>query len=199
MSTGSTDPRALLKPSDALLLVDVQVDFCPGGALPIPGGDEVVPVLNRWVAAAVAASVPVYASRDWHPRRHPSFASEGGPWPVHCLQDSPGASFHPELRLPPEALLVSKGTRFDHDQPSAFDETGLAAHLRRNRVERIWMGGLALDVCVLATALDARRERFEVCLIEGGSRPITEAGGEEALAELGRAGVRVGGGGGCRP
>ncbi len=178
-----------LAPGDALLLVDVQRDFCPDGALPIPHGDRVVPVLNRWLQAARAAGIPVIASRDWHPPGHPSFRAQGGPWPPHCLQDSQGARFHPELELPPDAFLVSKGTRYDRDQLSAFDETGLAALLGRLGVRRLFVGGLALDVCVLATALDGVRAGLSVRLVPGGALPVTEEGGRAARERLRAAGV----------
>src|SRR5690606_2098089 len=89
-----------LKTGDGLLIVDVQKDFCPGGALPVEKGDQVVPVINHWIAAAAARNVPVYASRDWHPLGHISFKERGGPWPPHCIQDSDGAKFHPDLALP---------------------------------------------------------------------------------------------------
>lgn len=183
----------LLRPGDALLLVDVQNDFCPGGALPIPGGDRVVPVLNRWLAAAGEGGVPVYASRDWHPRGHPSFASAGGEWPEHCLQDTPGAAFHPELELPADAVVVTKGTRFDQDQYSAFDQTGLDERLRRDGVARLWVGGLAQDVCVCASVLDARQRGYPVTLIPGGSLPVTPEGGAGALRRMREAGVSVDG------
>jgi len=176
---------------DALLIVDVQPDFCPGGALPIERGDEVVPVLNRAIAAARAADVPVYASRDWHPLSHLSFVGRGGQWPQHCVQDTPGAAFHPGLRLPPDTRVVTKGTRFDKDQYSAFDETGLAVELQREHVRRVWIGGLAEDVCVRATALDARKAGFDVHLLEEATRPVTPEGGEKAIADLRTAGVIV--------
>jgi nicotinamidase/pyrazinamidase len=179
------------QPGDALIIVDVQPDFCPGGALPIARGDDVVPVLNRAIAAAAQAKVPVYASRDWHPRGHVSFAERGGPWPPHCVQDTPGAAFHPDLRLPADARIVTKGTRFDKDQYSAFDDTGLASELRHDSVRRVWIGGLAEDVCVKATALDARRAGFEVHLLEDATRPVTPEGGTQALAEMRAAGVQV--------
>lgn len=185
-----SDPRHVLRPGDALITVDVQLDFCPGGALPIEHGDEVVPVLNRWMAAAVKAQIPTCASRDWHPLHHLSFTESGGEWPVHCVQDSPGARFHPELKLPTDALVVTKGVRFDRDQYSAFDETGLATELRKQRVGRVWVGGLAQDVCVRATVLDARREGFEAVVIADATRPVTRAGGERANEEMRRAGAR---------
>jgi nicotinamidase/pyrazinamidase len=178
-----------LHAGDAVLVVDVQNDFCPGGALAIPHGDEVLPVLNDWIAAAGAVKLPVYASRDWHPAGHSSFNEQGGPWPEHCVQDTTGAAFHPDLRLPPDVVKITKGTRFDHDQYSAFDETGLDARLRRDGVTRIWVGGLAEDVCVAATAIDARRLGFDVCLIPGGSLPVTSEGGVAARRRMRDAGI----------
>ena len=180
-----------MKQGDALLIVDVQRDFCSGGALPVPGGDDVVPVLNRWIKAALDAGVIIYASRDWHPQAHLSFRERGGPWPPHCIQDTVGAQFHPNLRLPPSAIVVSKGVRFDKDQNSAFDDTGLAVELRRRGVRRIWVGGLAQDVCVRATALDAVRAEFEVHLVAGATKPVRPEDGERALAEMRRAGVII--------
>lgn len=179
------------RPGDALLVVDVQNDFCPGGALPIPDGDRVVPVLNEWIAAASEQGIPVYASRDWHPIRHPSFVSEGGSWPPHCIQDTTGAAFHPELELPSDVVKVVKGTRFDQDQYSAFDQTGLHARLQRDGVRRLWVGGLAQDVCVCASVLDARGLGYEVILISGGSLPVTREGGTKALRQMRDAGVEL--------
>ena len=180
-----------LRRGDALIVVDVQNDFCPGGALPIAGGDEVIPVLNRWIDSAAARGVSVYASRDYHPIGHMSFEETGGPWPLHCVQDTEGARFHPDLRLPASAVIVTKGVRLDQDQNSAFDQTGLAADLRTQAIERLWVGGLAEDVCVLATALDARKEGFEVFLIHSATRPVTEEGGRAARSEMRAAGVRI--------
>ena len=186
----ATDPSAL-QPGDALLIVDVQLDFCPGGALPIAGGDEVVPVLNRWIEQAVRANIPVFASRDWHPACHPSFNTQGGPWPPHCLQDSDGARFHPELALPETTIKVTKGVRFDQDQNSAFDQTGLAQELRKRGITRIWLGGLAEDVCVAATALDARCADFEVSLLSAATRPVSADGALAARRHMREAGVRM--------
>jgi len=185
-----TDPKKAVRSGDALMLVDVQIDFCPGGALPIEDGDAVVPVLNRWVAAAADARVAIVASRDWHPRQHLSFAEFGGEWPVHCVQDSAGARFHPQLQLPASTIIVTKGVRFDRDQYSAFDETGLAIELRKRKVQRVWIGGLAQDVCVRATVLEARREGFETILITDATRAVTRAGSERASEEMRQAGAR---------
>lgn len=181
--------REALRPKDALLLVDVQKDFCAGGALPVAGGDQVVPVLNRWIGAARECGIPIYASRDWHPRRHPSFRDQGGCWPAHCIQGTAGAEFHSDLTVPDDVLTIAKGTRFDRDQHSAFDETGLAEQLERDGVRRLWVGGLALDVCVRATVLGALKAGFEVHLIVPGTRPVSEADGALALRELEAAGA----------
>jgi len=183
------NPREALRPGDALLLVDVQNDFCPGGRLPITEGDAVVPVLNRWLAAAADTGLPVYASRDWHPRGHLSFVGHGGEWPPHCIQDTPGAAFHPDLDLPAKTVVITKGVRFDKDQYSAFDETGLAGRLRDDGVARLWIGGLAQDVCVRATVLDGCTAGFEIHVILDATRPVTPEGGEAANARMQEAGA----------
>ncbi len=180
-----------LQRGDALMVVDVQRDFCPGGALPVPEGDAVVPLLNRWIAAAEAANVPIFVSRDWHPAGHPSFRERGGAWPAHCVQDTPGAQFHPGLHLPARARLVSKGVRFDRDQYSAFDETGVIAELRRLEVQRLWVGGLAQEVCVRATVLDALREGIAVNVIAEATRPISPRGSNGAFEEMRAAGAAI--------
>jgi nicotinamidase/pyrazinamidase len=180
----------VFQPGDALIIVDVQNDFCPGGALPIESGDQVIPVLNRWIEAALIRQVPVYASRDWHPLDHISFKQQGGPWPPHCIQDSEGARFHPDLQLPSTVVKIAKGVRFDHDQNSIFDETGIAHHFRLRRIRRLWVGGLAEDVCVLATVLDARWNDFDVVVIQNATRPVYPEGGERARQQMGEAGAR---------
>jgi nicotinamidase/pyrazinamidase len=181
----------LLRKGDGLLIIDVQRDFCPGGRLAIESGDRIIPALNFWMEEARIRGVPIYASRDWHPKRHMSFGEQGGQWPPHCIQDSEGAEFHPALNLPADAVVITKGTRFDHDQNSAFDETGLGVQLKRDGVQRIFVGGLALDVCVLATVIDARREGFDVVVIEDATRPVNDAGGREALAEIRKSGAGI--------
>jgi nicotinamidase/pyrazinamidase len=183
------DPRNTLRKGDALVIVDVQRDFCRGGALAIARGDEVVPVLNRWIEGARSAGVPIYASRDWHQNRHPSFTEFGGKWPPHCLQDSEGAQFHDDLDLPASSIIVTKGTRFDRDQNSAFDGTGLAVELRRSGITRLWIGGLAQDVCVCATVLDARREGFETMVISDATMPVTREGSDLAQEQMRKAGA----------
>ena len=146
--------------------------------------------LNEWIEAARVKEIPVYASRDWHPIKHPSFKENGGLWPVHCLQDSLGAAFHPDLNLPEGTVLISKGVRFDQDQNSAFDQTGLAVQLRKDGIRRLYVGGLAEDVCVLATVLDACREGFETVLIRDATRAITQEGGRAARETMRAAGAQ---------
>jgi nicotinamidase/pyrazinamidase len=179
-----------LRSGDGLIVVDVQNDFCPGGALPIENGDSVVPVLNRWIKAAVQGAFSVYASRDWHPVGHISFAEQGGQWPPHCIQDSEGAAFHPDLQLPANTVKITKGVRFDQDQNSAFDQTGLAAQLRRDGISRIFVGGPAEDVCVRATVLDGLKEGFDVVVIQNATLPVTPEGGEKSRLEMRNAGAR---------
>jgi len=176
---------------DGLLLVDVQQDFCPGGALAVEEGDAIVPVLNHWLASAADFNAPVYASRDWHPLHHVSFAERGGTWPPHCIQDSDGARFHPKLNLPGNTVKITKGVRFDQDQNSVFDQTGFAVQLRDDGVKRLYVGGLALDVCVLASVMDAVKEEFEVNLILEATRPVDQEAGKQAVKDMKGAGAVV--------
>ncbi len=178
-----------LKKHDALLIIDVQKDFCPGGALAIPEGDTVIAPLNIWIDKAKRSEVPVYASRDWHPREHPSFTGQSGDWPPHCLQDSEGARFHPDLHVPDHAIVITKGVRLDIDQNSAFEQTGLATHLRNAGIKRLFIGGLALDVCVWATVEDARKAGFEVCLISDATRAVVPDQTSAFLEKIQKLGV----------
>ncbi len=183
-------PMRLLA-DDALVAVDLQRDFCSGGALPIADADGIVPIINNLVKEALAAHALIVASRDWHPSDHSSFLGYGGAWPAHCVQGSDGAKFHPALHLPDGALVVSKGQRVDEDQYSAFDATGLAEELRRRDVKHALICGLAQDVCVRATALDAVAAGFETHVRLSATRPVIRARGEEAVAEMLRAGIIV--------
>lgn len=177
--------------SEALIIVDVQRDFCPGGALAVPDGDAVVEPIN-----ALAASAPfVVATRDWHPTAHSSFAPQGGPWPVHCVAESPGAQLHPGIDLAEVDLVVDKGEAIDSDGYSAFEDTALEQLLRARGVDKVHVTGLALDYCVKATALDAERAGFEVVVHRGATRAVesTEGDGARAVGELEAAGVAVAG------
>jgi nicotinamidase/pyrazinamidase len=161
-----------LSSSDALIVVDVQNDFLPGGQLAVRYGDEVVPVLNRYIDIFVAQGLAVYATRDWHPADHCSFTPQGGPWPVHCIAGSEGALFPSTLHLPRSALIVSKAMQAERDAYSGFDGTELAEQLRRSGVERVFVGGLATDYCVLNTVRDALKQGFTVCLLVDAIRAV---------------------------
>lgn len=180
-----------LQANDALLIVDLQRDFCPGGKLPVAGGDEIVPIVNELVGEAVAVGAQVVASRDWHPPAHSSFAAFGGAWPEHCVRGTEGAKFHPDLRLPDTAIVLSKARRVEREQYSVFDGTSLAEELRRRGVDRIWIAGLAEDMCVRATAIDAVRTGFDTHVLLSATRPITPEGGARARAEMRAAGVSL--------
>jgi len=168
---------------DAVLIVDVQADFLPGGNLGVQRGDEVVPALNRYLAAARRKGAPVFASRDWHPRDHCSFLAQGGPWPEHCVAGSPGAEFAPGLALTRDAVIISKATGKDTDAYSAFQGTELAPRLRELGVKRLLVGGLATDYCVLNTVLDARKAGFEVLLLADAIRAVNVKPGDGERAE----------------
>lgn len=178
---------------DGLLVVDLQNDFLPGGALGIAGGDATLPVARRLIAAFRARGLPVFLSRDWHPPDHCSFRERGGPWPAHCVAGSHGAEFSTALDLPPEAEIVSKATQADREAYSALDGTGLMARLQRHGVRRLWLCGLATDYCVRATALDARRAGLDVVVAEDGVRAVdaTPGDGTRALAEIQGAGATL--------
>jgi nicotinamidase/pyrazinamidase len=176
--------------SEALLVIDVQNDFTPGGALAVPHGDEVIARINELIASGDFS--PVLATRDWHPPDHGSFAPEG-PWPVHCVAGTPGAELHPGLDRAGIDEVVDKGQDRGTEGYSAFDGTGLAEILRADRVDAVTVVGLATDYCVRATALDALREGFAVTVVSAGTRPVdVEAGdGERALEEIRAAGGSV--------
>jgi nicotinamidase/pyrazinamidase len=191
--SAETVPGLQLRMSDALLVVDLQRDFLPGGALAVPDGDRVIAPLNDCVDAFVAAGRPVFASRDWHPAGHVSFHAQGGPWPVHCVAGTPGAAFAAGLRLPRETVVISKAQQRDREAYSAFAGTELAQQLRRAGVRRLFVGGLATDYCVLRTVLDARWLGFEVTVLRDAIAAVDAdpGDGERAIAEMQRAGARI--------
>ncbi len=182
----------------ALLLVDVQNDFCPGGALAVGSGDEVVGPLNEYIARFTAAGLPVFASRDWHPAQTVHFQSGGGLWPPHCVQDTPGAAFHADLQLPADAIIVTKGNDPSEDAYSAFQGravrgAGAAAALRELGVGQLFVGGLATDYCVRSTVLDGLRAGFGATVLLDAIRGVNVAAGdaERAIAEMVEAGASV--------
>jgi nicotinamidase/pyrazinamidase len=174
----------------ALVIVDVQNDFCPGGALGVPGGDEVVEPLNRLAEEFLLRRDLVVKSRDWHQPQTKHFAAYGGTWPIHCVQETHGAEFHPALIDDPRIIIISKGTG-DEDNYSAFDGTDLAAQLRQHDVEEIWVGGLATDYCVKHTVLDGLREGFKVMALTDSMRAVerTPGDGQRAIEEMQRSGA----------
>lgn len=176
------------KNKTAMIVVDVQNDFLPGGALGVPAGDEVVEPL---VEAAEEADL-VVASRDWHPADHMSFTDQGGIWPVHCVAETQGAQLHPFIEDLADAI-VDKATSSDVDAYSAFQGTDLAEYLREQGVTRVLVGGLATDYCVKATALDAKKAGFEVELLTDASRGVDVNPGdsEAAIREVAASGATI--------
>jgi nicotinamidase/pyrazinamidase len=190
----STPPP--LQPGDGLLLVDPQNDFCPGGSLPVADGDAVMPVLNVWAAAAERAGVPIVVTRDWHPATTTHFKDYGGVWPAHCVMGTRGAEFHRDLRLPPTAVVVSKGMGEAEDAYSAFqarDAAGqpVAELLHQHGVRHLYVMGLATDYCVKASALDGLAGSFQVTLVRAGVRAVNlqPHDGDQALDEMRAAGA----------
>ncbi|MDT7807253.1 MAG: nicotinamidase/pyrazinamidase [Acidobacteriota bacterium] len=176
----------------ALVVVDVQNDFCPGGSLAVEHGDEVIVPLNRLIAEFLEQGLPVYKSRDWHPARTKHFADYGGTWPVHCVRNTRGAEFHADLLEDPRIQIVSKGMG-DEDSYSAFDGTPLAEDMRRRGVSEVWVGGLATDYCVKNTVLDALREGFRVRAVSNAMRAVNLHPGDDARAveEMRKAGAEI--------
>lgn len=180
---------------DALLIVDPQNDFFPTGALPVPEGDQIISVLNEWFFQAQKAHIPVLISRDWHPTHHCSFKAQGGIWPSHCIQDTEGAAFHTELAIPSDAIIIHKAFTKDSEAYSAFEGELLSgqtleSYLKAQQVQRLWIGGLALDYCVKATVLDAVAAGFQVNLILAATRAIAEDTAQEAMQSMKEKGVQ---------
>lgn len=175
--------EAAIQRTDALLVVDVQNDFLPGGALAVPGGDAVVPALNRYLARWRERGLPVFATRDRHPAAHCSFRERGGPWPPHCVAGTAGAEFAPGLVLPPDAAVISKGESPDRDAYSGFDGTDLHERLQRAGIRRVFVGGLATDYCVLATVRDAVRLGYAVRLLADAVKAVDVHAGDGRRAE----------------
>jgi len=171
---------------DALIIVDVQNDSIPGGALPVPAGDQVIPVLNEYIKLFKKAGAGVFATRDWHPPNHVSFKTYGGPWPPHCIQQSEGAKFHPDLKLPADSSIISKAMDPSKESYSGFDETELDDKLRTQGVKRVFVGGLATDYCVKNTVLDAVKLGFETVLLLDAVQGINVKPGdaEKAIDEM---------------
>ncbi|MCX8230410.1 MAG: bifunctional nicotinamidase/pyrazinamidase [Alphaproteobacteria bacterium] len=201
--------RLIPSDTDVLLVIDVQNDFCSGGALAVAGGDDTVPVINR----LQNHFANVVLTQDWHPAKHTSFASQHASkkpfqsvaatygeqtlWPDHCVQGTPGAEFHTDLQRDHAQLVIRKGFRTAVDSYSAFFEndrttpTGLIGYLRERRIDRVFLTGLATDVCVRFSAMDARNEGFDTVLALDACRGLSDDAVNSALTAMKEAGVRV--------
>jgi len=187
-----------MEKGSALLIEDVQNDFCSGGALAVPGGDEVIPVLNRYIDLFLGQGLPVFASRDWHPAESSHFSDYGGIWPVHCVQGSDGARFHPELNLPGALAVISKGMDPAEDGYSSFEAfsgkgKSFSELLAERGVRHLFVGGLATDYCVRNTVLEALKKGFSVTLLIDAVRGVDLKPGdsESAIREMVLAGAVV--------
>ena len=184
-------------PKKALLIVDVQNDFCPGGALPVPKGDKVVPVLNKYIKIFLKKDLPIFASRDWHPKRTKHFRDFGGDWPHHCIQKTKGAKFHPSLKLPKKAIILSKGMNPRKDSYSAFNAVSSRKKafidiLKKLKIKELYVGGLATDYCVKRSILDALKAGFKVKLLSDAVKGVNvkPKDSQKAVKEMIRRGAK---------
>lgn len=189
LSTYPAIPSAghvVLAPGDALLVVDLQNDFLPGGALGIAGGDALLPVLRQYCDRFAARNLPIIFSRDWHPPRHCSFVEQGGPWPVHCVAATPGSLAPKQFPIPSTVELIYKATKPEKDVYSVFEDTSLHGLLQRHHVRRLFIGGLATDYCVLYSVRDARGLGYDVCLLLDGIAAVNRqpGDGQQAIDEM---------------
>ncbi len=181
---------------DALIIVDAQNDFLPGGALAVPQSDEILPILNHYIAAFEKRQLPIYMTRDWHPPDHCSFKEYGGPWPTHCVAGTDGAAFSAELKLTAPITIVSKATTPDLEYYSDFGTTNFEADLRASGVSRLFIGGLATDYCVLSTVKDALALGFKTFLLLDAIRgvnvhPDDSQNAEQEMLRLGAKPIRL--------
>ena len=186
-----------MKRNNALLIVDVQNDFCPDGKLAVPEGDAIVPMLNKYISIFSRNKWPVFASRDWHPKKTVHFKDFGGQWPEHCIQDTPGANFHPLLRLPADAIILSGGMHPDEDGYSAFQAVDSRGNefthlLNTFSIKELFVGGLATDYCVKWSVLDALKFGFKVTLLTDAIKGVDlkPKDSEAAIEEMVRLGAK---------
>jgi len=177
----------------ALIVVDLQNDFCPGGALPVAGGDQVVPVANKLIHFFESNNWPIYFTRDWHPANHSSFQENGGIWPVHCVAETDGAAFHAALNIPTQATIISTATQAEYEAYSGFERTNLAKLLKQQKVSELVVVGLATDYCVKHTVLDGLKAGFKVSVVQEGVRAVNvkPGDGDQALEEMEKNGAKV--------
>ena len=172
-----------LETGDALIIVDVQNDFLPGGTLAVPEGDAVIAPLNHYMESFLVKGLPIYATRDWHPADHCSFREQGGIWPPHCVAGTAGAEFAARLNLPPGTAIISKATAADKDAYSGFEGTSLHQQLRKRGVRRLFIGGLATDYCVLNTVKDALSHHYTALMLQDAIRAVNVHAGDGRKAE----------------
>ncbi len=151
---------------DALVIIDMQNDFLPGGSLAVPMADTIIPVINRYLKLFHEYGLPVFATRDWHPPDHCSFQQQGGPWPPHCIAPTIGAAFHPEIEFPINTQVISKATTAEKEAYSGFTDTQLHALLQELSIRRLFIGGIATEYCVLNTVKDARQHHYTTFVLE---------------------------------
>jgi len=182
-----------LHDGDALIVIDMQNDFLPGGALAVADGDQVIGPLNQYIQAFRNKRLPIFASRDWHPADHGSFKQQGGPWPPHCVQDSAGAAFVDAIEFPPDMRVISTGYRPELEGYSAFEATDLDAQLKQAGANRLFVGGLATDYCVFHTVKEAREHGYDVWLLKDAVRAVNVQvdDGQNAIAEMIRLGAHT--------
>lgn len=190
--------KHILHPHAALLVTDMQVDFCPGGSLAVAEGDAIIPAINHYIELFRQKGLPVYATRDWHPAETSHFSQFGGKWPPHCVQGTPGAGFHPALQLPDDVIIVSKGTDPQRDDYSPFqaivaDGRTFADHLKAVGANHLYFCGVATDFCIRWSALDALRAGFKVTVLRDAVKGIDLIAGdsERALEEIRQAGGEI--------
>lgn len=187
-----------MKNKKALLIVDMQKDFCPGGKLPVKQCKEVVSTLNEYIQIFQTKNLPILASRDWHPGETSHFQSGGGKWPPHCVKNSPGAEFHPNLNLPDRAIIISKGMDPDIEGYTCFqgydkNHISFIKVLNKENIDKIYIGGVATEYCVKSTALDAVEEGFNVNLLEDATEGVDMNPGDikKAIEEMKKSGVKL--------
>lgn len=166
---------------DALVIVDLQNEFLPGGTLVVPEGEQVIPAINHAIQVFASRNLPVFASRDWHPPGHCSFIAQGGPWPPHCIAGSYGAAFSPALALPAQTVIISKATSPDVEAYSALEGTPMAQLLAERGVRRLFVAGLTTEHCVLATVRDALGLGYQVVLLSDAIRALESRAGQDAI------------------
>lgn len=178
-----------MKSKKALVVVDLQNDFCPGGALGVQDGDQIIPVINQYVELFLSKNLPVFVSRDWHPTQTTHFKLFGGPWPPHCVQHTKGAEFHRDFRVPDQAVILSKGHDPQRDGYSVFDAQELGGKffedlLDELGVQDLYIGGIATDYCVRMTSLDALNKRYNVHVLIDAIKGVAENDSQRAIDEI---------------